>query len=270
MQSLVDFKAALFQNSLQGFSHSSLEESKSMSFLNRFDTKFVLKAENAFDFLENIKNHYSVLDINDSVIQSYRTVYFDTPDLLCFNLHHNKRANRFKFRTRQYMSNGKIFNEIKQKLNTGKTIKFRQRRDKVNETTPNIPILQNITEFDNGFSFLAQKNGYDVGDMVPSLFVFFNRITLLNKHFPERMTLDFGLRYSYNNEDFILNNTSIVELKRERSPEKTVSQEFFRKIHKNPGGFSKYAIGVALTHDEAKKNRFLPRIRNLTYERSNA
>jgi len=270
MESLVDFKAALFQNSLQGFSHSSLEESKSMSFLNRFDTKFVLKAENSLDFLENIKNDYSVLDINDSVIQSYRTVYFDTPDLLCFNLHHNKRANRFKFRTRQYMSNGKIFNEIKQKLNTGKTIKFRQRRDKVNETTPNIPILQNITEFDNGFSFLAQKNGYNVGDLVPSLFVFFNRITLLNKHFPERMTLDFGLRYSYNNEDFILNNTSIVELKRERSPEKTVSQEFFRKIHKNPGGFSKYAIGVALTHDEAKKNRFLPRIKNLSYERGNA
>ncbi len=267
MQPIIDIKAALFQNSLHGFSHSSLEESKSMSFLDRFDTKFVLKTENALDFLENIKSDYSLLNIDGSVIQSYRTVYFDTPDLFCFNLHHNKRANRFKFRTRQYMSNGKIFNEIKQKLNSGKTVKFRQRRDKINESTPDIPILQDIADFDNGFSLLVQKNGYNVGNLAPSLFVFFNRITLLNKHFPERMTLDFGLKYSYDNEEFVLNNTSIVELKRERSPEKTVSQEFFRKIHKNPGGFSKYAIGVALTHDEAKKNRFLPRIRSLSYER---
>jgi len=264
---VIDIKSALFQNSLQGFSHSSLEDSKSMSFLNRFDTKYVLKTEVALDFLENIKNDYSVLDIDGSIIQSYRTVYFDTPDLYCFNLHHNKRASRFKFRTRQYMSNGKIFNEIKQKLNTGKTIKFRQRRDKINENSPDIPILQNIADFDSGFSFLVQNNGYNIGELVPSLYVFFNRITLLNKHFPERMTLDFDLRYSYDNEEFILSNTSIVEQKRERSPEKTVSQEFFRKIHKNPGGFSKYAIGIALTHREAKKNRFLPRIRSLSCER---
>jgi len=258
----------LFQNNLQAFSRSSLEESKAMSFLNRFDTKFVLKVENAIDFLNNIQNNYSLLDINGSVIQSYRTVYFDTPDLLCFNLHHNKRANRFKFRTRKYLSNGKIFNEIKQKLNSGKTIKFRQRRDKIREEEPSIPILEDLTNFDNGFLSLAQSNGYNIKTLVPSLFVYFNRITLLNKHFPERMTLDFGLKYGYNNEELMLNNTSIVELKRERSPDITASQEFFRKIHKNPTGFSKYAIGIALTHESAKKNRFLPRIRKLVYERS--
>ena len=258
----------LFQNNLQTFSRSSLEESKAMSFLNRFDTKFVLKVDNAIDFLQNIQNDYSLLEINDSVIQSYRTVYFDTPELLCFNLHHNKRANRFKFRTRKYLSNGKIFNEIKQKLNTGKTIKFRQRRDKVREEAPNIPILEDLTNFDTGFLSLVQKNGYKVANLAPSLFVYFNRITLLNKHFPERMTLDFGLKYGYNNEELMLNNTAIVELKRERSPDITVSQEFFRKIHKNPTGFSKYAIGIALTHKEAKKNRFLPRIKKLVYERS--
>jgi hypothetical protein len=254
-------------NVLAQFSRSSLEESKAMSFLDRFDTKYVLKVDTALDFLRNIKDDYSLLQINDEVVQSYRTVYFDTPDLHCFNLHHNKRANRFKFRTRQYLSNGKIFNEIKQKLNIGKTVKFRQRRDMEKN---GIPILRELSEFDDGFMNLADRNGYKFGDLIPSLYVFFNRITLLNKHFPERMTLDFGLKYSYNNEEFILSNTSIVELKRERSSEKTVSQEFFRKIHKNPGGFSKYAIGVALTHDEAKKNRFLPRIKSLSYERSAA
>jgi len=247
-----------FQNNLQPFSRSSLEESKAMSFLNRFDTKFVLKVDAAIDFLKNIQADYSLLEINNGVIQSYRTVYFDTPDLLCFNLHHNKRANRFKFRTRKYLSNGKIFNEIKQKLNTGKTIKFRQRRDE----------LEDLANFDNGFLSLVKNKGYKVENLAPSLFVRFNRITLLNKRFPERMTLDFGVKYGYNNEEFKLSNTAIVELKRERSPERTVSQEFFRGIHKNPSGFSKYAIGVALTHENAKKNRFLPKIKKIVYERS--
>lgn len=244
-----------FQNSLLHFSRSSLEESKGMAFLNRFDTKYVLKTENAFDFLENIQQNYSLLQINDDVIQSYKSVYFDTKDLLCFNMHHNKRANRFKFRTRHYKSNGKIVNEIKQKLNTGKTIKFRKRRDIF------------IPEFDSEFKLLADCNGYKTEPLIPQLYIYFNRITLLNKHFPERMTLDFDLKYQFNNEEFALNNTAILELKRDRSPERTAAQNFLRKIHKNPSAFSKYVIGISLTHAEAKKNRFLPRIKNLSYER---
>jgi len=249
-------QTCLFQNCLQPFSRSSLEESKAMSFLNRFDTKYVLRVNNAFDFLNEIQQNYSLLQINDEIIQSYRTVYFDTPDLHCFNLHHNKRANRFKFRTRHYLSNGKIFNEIKQKLNTGKTVKFRQRRDG----------MENIAEFDGDFASLMHNNNYNFETLTPSLFVFFNRITLLNKYFPERMTMDFGLKYGFNKEEFVLNNTVIVELKRERSPDRTVSQDFFRKICKTPSSFSKYAIGVTLTHEEAKKNRFLPRVKKLSYE----
>jgi len=251
---------------LAQFSRSSLEESKAMSFLNRFDTKYVLKVDTALDFLRNIKDDYSLLQINDEVVQSYRTVYFDTPDLHCYNLHHNKRANRFKFRTRQYLSNGKIFNEIKQKLNIGKTVKFRQRRDIEKN---GIPVLRELSEFDGGFMNLADCNGYKVGGLVPSLYVFFNRITLLNKHFPERMTLDFGLGYEFGKTKVSLNNTAIVELKRDKSPERTVSQGVLRKIHKEPGSFSKYCIGVCLTHEEAKKNRFLPRIKKLSFERSN-
>jgi len=267
----------LVQNYLSSFSRSSLEESKRVSFLNRFDTKFVLKSEEVPAFLENVLDDYSLLEINGSVVQSYKTVYFDTPDLLCFNLHHNKRANRFKFRTRMYLSNGKIYNEIKQKMNTGKTVKFRQRRDEfaAEELLPlNLPVvppLEKFDDFDVHFKSLLESNGYGyVGDLAPSIFVHFNRVTFLNKHFAERMTLDSGLSYGYEGSEFQLYNTAIVEQKREKGPERTASQDYFRSIHKNPSGFSKYTIGIALTHAEAKKNRFLPKIRHLEYERSAA
>jgi hypothetical protein len=255
-----------FQNCLQPFVRASLEESKAMSFLNRFDTKFVLKINSAFDFLKDIQNNYSLLQINDEIIQSYRTVYFDTRDLYCFNLHHNKRANRFKFRTRQYLSNGKIFNEIKQKLNTSKTVKFRQRRDIEKN---GIPILKEISKFDDAFMNLANCNGYKFEILAPSLFVFFNRITLLNKRFPERATLDFSLRYEFGKTEVLLRDMAIVELKRDRSQERSEAQNFFRKIHKEPSTFSKYCMGICLTREDAKKNRFLPKLKNLSFESKN-
>jgi len=263
-------------DNLSAFSRSSLEDAKTMAFLNRFDTKFVLKKETVPLFLESIMNDYSVLQIgDDTIVQSYNTVYFDTPDLLCFNMHHNRRANRFKFRTRKYLSNGKIFNEIKQKKNSGKTIKFRQRRDGLedmmpvnNPNTAVLPALENLSDFDEHFAALLNNNGYGhVLGLVPSLNVNFSRITFLNKHFPERMTLDVGLNYGYNGMKLILFNTAIVELKREKGPERTVSQRFFRSIHKEPTGFSKYTIGISLTHPESKKNRFLRRLRKLEYEK---
>jgi hypothetical protein len=172
------------------------------------------------------------------------------------------------------LSNGKIYNEIKQKLNTGKTIKFRQRRDEfAAEELPHIPalpVLEDLSVFDEHFAALMRQNGYLIENLCPSLFVFFSRVTFLNKHFPERMTLDFGLGYGYEGVNFSLYDTAIVELKREKGPERTVSQGYFRKIHKNPSGFSKYTIGISLTHKEAKKNRFLPRLRNLPFERKAA
>lgn len=252
--------------SLSTFTRSSLEDAARVSFLHRFDTKYVFKAEEIFDFLKNIEPHYSVLQVEGHVIQDYNTVYFDTPDLLCFNMHHNKRARRFKFRTRKYLSNGKIFNEIKQKLNTGKTIKFRQRRDEFNEKPPVLPVVTDLSVYDEHFEALLKTNGYNVGQLHPSLRVYFSRVTFLNKTFAERMTLDIGLSYGHNGQHLMLYNTVIVELKRERGPEKTAVQEYLRSIHKGPSGFSKYAIGIAMTHEDARRNRFLPRIRNLPYE----
>ncbi|MDR0331105.1 MAG: polyphosphate polymerase domain-containing protein [Chitinispirillales bacterium] len=261
----------LIQTGLAPFSRSTLEDAARVSFLHRFDTKFVMRSDGVPAFLHAVKDDYSVLEINGVAAQSYNTVYFDTPDLLCFNLHHNQRANRFKFRTRKYLSNGKIYNEIKQKINTGKTIKFRQRRDEFNIEPPILPAQNDLAAFDGHFEALLRTNGYGfVGHLAPSLHVFFNRVTFLNKRFAERMTLDLGLRYAYGGVSLLLNDSAIIELKREKGPEHTVAQDYFRSIHKTPSGFSKYTIGISLTHEEAKKNRFLPRIKHLAYERSAA
>jgi hypothetical protein len=256
---------------LAPFAKATLEDAARVSFLHRYDTKFVMRADGVPAFLNAIKDAYSLLEIEGVTLQGYNTVYFDTPDLLCYNLHHNKRARRFKFRTRKYTSNGKIYNEIKQKLNTGKTVKFRQRRDAFVTEPPVLPVLNDLAVYDESFASLLAASGYGfVGNLSPTLRVYFNRLTFLNRGFAERMTLDLGLSYGHGGTALKLYDTAIVELKRERGPQQTAAQGYFRSIHRCPSGFSKYTIGISLTHEEAKKNRFLPKIRHLAFERSAA
>ncbi|MCL1945647.1 MAG: polyphosphate polymerase domain-containing protein [Chitinivibrionia bacterium] len=246
----------LFENELRNFENYSLENCEKLAFQNRFDTKFILKIDGAVDFLQNknIAQNYSILQVDNSKVQDYDTLYFDTPDLFCFKCHKNGRANRFKFRTRHYLSNGKIFNEIKKKLNTGKTIKFRKKRE----------VFQQ--EFDADFEELAKENGFFCENLSPSLAVKFSRITLLSKNFPERATLDFGLKYEFLDKKISLPNTAIIEIKREKNGERTFLQKYLRSKHIEPSGFSKYCVGICLTKEDIKKNIFLPKIRNLFFE----
>jgi len=247
-------------NELQNFETASLEDCGKIAFQNRFDTKFVLKIGGVLDFLRSIPQNYSLLSVADSKIQNYNTIYFDTPDLLCFNMHKNRRANRFKFRTRQYLSNGKIYNEIKKKLNTGKTLKFRQKREVFSQS------------FDAEFAEFLKTNGLEIIPLISPFSVEFSRIALLNKQYPERITVDFGIKYATASQKILLSDTAIVEIKRERNAVRSFSQEYFRSKHILPSGFSKYCIGICLTDDgdnpqSVKKNLFLPKIKNLLVER---
>jgi hypothetical protein len=236
---------------LQTLTGASLEDAKSMAFLNRFDTKFVMPLDQAVVFLESVQNDYSILEVNGSRSQGYRTLYFDTPSLDLYLRHHNRRAVRHKLRTREYQSNGKIFNEIKCKNNHGKTNKLRARC----EEFPH--------QFGESFGDFCKANGLPSQGISPSLLIQFQRLTLLNQHFPERLTIDYGLSFAREGTGVALPETAIVELKRERGEGRTVAQKYFRSIHVEPSGFSKYCIGCALAYPGLKRNRFLPVLKKL-------
>jgi hypothetical protein len=239
---------------LRNFENSTLENCRNFAFQNRFDIKFILKSAAAIDFLRGVSQNYSVLEIAEQKIQDYNTLYFDTPDLHCFNMHKNGWGNRYKFRTRQYLSNQKIYNEIKKKLNNGKTLKFRKIREDFSEN------------FDLEFENLAKTNGFVCENLSPSLAVEFSRITLLNKKFPERLTLDFGLKYGFSDKKITFPDTVIAEIKREKNSHRTFSQNYLRSKNIEPSGFSKYCVGICLTKEDVKKNLFLPKIRKLLIE----
>ncbi len=231
---------------LNGFKSISLGEMDEVKLLNRFDSKYWFDAKKLHKILKAIKDDYFVLEIDGTKIQPYSTIYFDTPSNYFYVSHHNGKSNRLKIRKRKYVMSGISFLEIKKKDNKGKTDKIR------------MPICN----FQDGLSdeekdFIAKNTHIDTESLEIKFGNRFKRITLVNRDFNERCTIDTNLCfYSPDSGGRAINNLVIVELKQDCRNMKSKIAEVLKenKIYKN--GFSKYCMGRALNETSLKKNWF--------------
>jgi hypothetical protein len=83
------------------FELSDLDESWSLT--RRFDTKFLMSASAMDQFLRGSTTEFAALEIDGRRAFSYRTTYFDSPDLLFYRDHAQKRKRRVKVRLREYV-----------------------------------------------------------------------------------------------------------------------------------------------------------------------
>lgn len=229
----------------------SLEETKKVSLLKRIDSKYLTNNLTLPTLLSKLNKTYFIVEIEQKRILPYYTVYFDTNDLRHYHHHHNGKLDRFKFRTRKYMEGGQVFNEIKHKINKGKTLKSRIERSKLE------------FKFDTKFKTFAESSYSNTMDILsPILHVRYNRITLVNKEFTERMTIDTDLNvFSHKGNSFHFKNLVIIELKRDQGKANSHGASILRNLRCKPTGFSKYCIGVAKTHSNIKKNNFKEKMR---------
>ena len=170
-------------NILSSFEPISLNQMDEVKLMNRTDTKFVFEYSLLNKVMEEIKAHYYVLDINGIRLNAYRCLYFDTEDFKFYFEHHNGKKNRNKVRYREYIDSGLCFLEVKKKNNKGKTIKERIKVAKIPES---------LTDEDN--RFVRQIIGRD-DILLPKHWNKFSRITLVNKHIKERLTIDLGITF---------------------------------------------------------------------------
>ena len=66
------------KNILLNFDPISLKEMDGVALMNRTDVKFVFSKEKLPQFLEQLMEHYYVLDVNGNRISRYESLYFDT------------------------------------------------------------------------------------------------------------------------------------------------------------------------------------------------
>ncbi|MBA3704505.1 MAG: polyphosphate polymerase domain-containing protein [Bacteroidetes bacterium] len=236
------------KNILNDFAHITLKEMDSVKLMDRTDTKFVFNIIQLPKFLEQLKENYSVLDVNGNRISRYESLYFDTQNFDLYHCHHRGKTNRFKIRFRKYVESELHFFEIKFKNSKGRTIKNRVKQEQIDE------LIQNKAEL-----LLNEKTTFRSENLKAKLWVNYSRITLVNKHSPERVTIDLNLNFKNTEQDKTIHNLVIAEVKQDKA---LVSAfiKLMKKSHIREGSISKYCYGVINLFSEIKHNNFKPNL----------
>ncbi len=239
---------------LNHFEGISLGEVEKASLMRRRDCKFLFSLSLVPELLEQVKDRYRVLEIGERRTHFYESFYYDTPELEMYHMHHRGQRDRYKVRFRKYVTSGIHFLEVKRKNARGMTIKKRVQ-------TPGI----DATVLTSEEEFLRKYSPYGTGRIIPTLENSFYRVTLVGRSQTERITMDYGLRFKsrINDREIELPGISVAEIKYEQQLSGSAFYEALRRSRILPSRFSKYAIGMALMHDNLKQNLFKPRVRRL-------
>ncbi len=232
---------------LSTFDKTSLEDLDRVKLLNRIDTKFLFHAQQLPDILEKIKPDYLVLEINHNSIFGYETLYFDTPDFDLYKLHHNGKPNRLKVRFRKYSDSGLIYFEVKYKIKNSRTNKKRIKQDQIS------------TKLSAKQKSMIYQPSISNDQLLPKMWVNFQRITLVNKAFNERLTLDTNLSFCNESKRLPLDDLCIAEIKTDKSAKNSPILHVLKERRIHQMSFSKYSMAVAML-ENIKKNNFKPAI----------
>ena len=155
---------------MQGMKSITLDEMSAVKLMNRIDTKYVVTEDQLRAILLGIRNSYYAQEVEGNRLSPYSTVYYDTPELTMYLIHHDRHLVRDKVRVRTYVDSHLTFCEVKHKNNKGRTKKKRI------EVEP----IDNILENPDAVAFLAKKQPYPVETLSPHLVTIFDRFTLVN------------------------------------------------------------------------------------------
>jgi hypothetical protein len=232
------------QEALNRFEPITLKEMDSVKLMNRTDTKFIFNIRHFAPVMEQIVKDYRVLEVEGKRLSRYETLYYDTGQFDLYNEHHKGKLNRYKIRHRTYIESDIGFLEVKFKNNKGRTIKTRISQKEVPQA------WQGECE-----SFLNQTLPFTPHTLQPVIWINYNRLTLVNRHSAERLTIDLGLEFVRDNVSQKLDKLVIAEVKQEKrraSPFMNV----MKKHYIREGSISKYCMGIAFTCNNVKKNNF--------------
>lgn len=236
---------------LNEFAPIFLQEMDDVKLMDRTDTKFTFSINHLSSILDLLKEKYRVLEIEGNRVSRYETLYFDTPDLKLYQLHHSGRLNRHKVRHRTYVESKIGFLEVKFKNNKGRTFKSR-----IKEKEVCLDFTDRHTEF------IQNKTPYSASQLVPTVWVNYSRITLVNRTSKERLTIDINLEFRKDNALKQHSSLVIAEVKQDG---KAFSPfiEIMRKLHIREGSISKYCFAIASVFPHVKKNSFKPKLLKL-------
>lgn len=234
-------------NKLLTFEPIDLEGLDHIKLLNRVDAKYIFHIRHFDALLDELKDHYHVLQIENKRMFAYESVYFDTDSYQLYRFHHNGKVNRMKVRFRKYIDSGLTFFEVKYKVKATRTDKH---RIKVAD------IKDELSEKEH--SFINHKQ-VEAKQLKRKLAIYFKRITLAGKNTPERATLDIGLTFKSTSASQRFPQLIVAEVKQDKNNVFSPMIQAFKRRHFVQSSFSKYSTGIALL-EPIKNNAFKPNL----------
>jgi hypothetical protein len=240
------------RDTLIDFQPISLKEIGRVRFMTRTDSKYQCRMAQLPVLLEKARPLYRVLEIEGNRLPAYESLYLDTAGHRMYLDHHNGKMNRYKIRIREYLTTKEFFLEIKKKNSAGKTEKKR------------MPILSDRNYLGPDHQeFLRKYSPFDPESLLPAITSSFSRITLVNREYSERVTIDVFPAWSNEIHLAALVDLVIIEIKSVRTTTSTGFGQILRDERIFPERLSKYCMGTVLLHPELKHNRFKAKLLHL-------
>ena len=249
---------ALGTDQLAGLDRVSLEQlNDRAALMHRQENKYLVDAADFSAALGELGEHFDVLDIEGRTAFSYSTVYFDSEALAAYHQHAQGKRRRFKVRSRQYLDTGLCYFEVKLKGTRDRTIKQRMvyRPDEHGGVTA-------------AAQAFVQRCFQDVYDQVfdhelsAQLAMRYRRVTLVGKHSPERVTIDYDLEFQRGDDAAVATPGQwlIVEVKSERG--RGTADRVLQRRGIRSSRCSKYCIGLNLVRRDLRYNAFKPTLQS--------
>ncbi len=220
---------------------------ESAELLTRVDRKYFVPAR-TFRLLIAELGSLRVLEIDGQRTFDYESVYFDTPDLLTYRAHLQRRRRRFKARTRTYIDSGLCMFEVKTVGFRGATVKDRIRH----------PIQDRAVLTDEAHAFLAQVLDRTYGQPVPPglqpmLINLYRRTTFASLGEGSRLTCDVALSCHSPHASVTDSGTHVLVESKSANGMGNADQ-LLMHLGVRPASISKYGLGIAALHPEVPNN----------------
>jgi hypothetical protein len=205
--------------------------------LRRVDAKYLVTVTGLDALLAALGDDHDVLEIRGRRRFAYATVYFDTPELRCFEEHAAELTPRFKARTRHYVDSGLCMFEVKVKAADGETDKRQHEHGGPADELDDAARRHLAT--------VLRDAGIDPPDrLAPTLTTAFDRFTLAHRDSPARLTVDLGVRLTGPGGATVTlrDDLALVESKSE-SGDAPADHEL-RRLEARQVRLSKYRTGV--------------------------
>ena len=171
----------------------SLDEMKDVRLMNRVDTKYLVTSNQLVSILHGVRDYYYAQEVEGNRFSPYRTVYFDTPDLTMYIIHHDRHLVRDKVRVRTYVDSNLTFCEVKHKTNKGRT---KKKRMEVKVENGKWEVVSKLSALSDQITAADFQLPYPIDILDASLETVFDRITLVNYEKTERLTIDCDLKFN--------------------------------------------------------------------------